>query len=154
MIKVLFICHGNICRSPMAEFMFKDMTARRGMAERFEIASAATSREEIGNDIHRGTKGILEREGIPYCRRRARQVTKADYDNFDYLIIMDEENRRGLGRIIPADPENKIHKMMEYAGEDRDVADPWYTGNFDETFKDVDKGCRGLLEYLRREGRI
>ena len=81
-------------------------------------------------------------------------MTRADYDNFDYLIIMDEENRRGLGRIIPEDPENKIHKLMEYAGEDRDVADPWYTGNFGETFKDIDKGCRGFLEYLRREDRI
>ena len=81
-------------------------------------------------------------------------MTRADYDNFDYLIIMDEENRRGLGRIIPEDPENKIHKLMEYAGEDRDVADPWYTGNFDVTYKDIDKGCRGFLEYLRREGRI
>lgn len=154
MIRILFVCHGNICRSPMAEFMFKDMAARRGMAENFYIESAATSREEIGNDIHRGTRGILEREGIPYCRRRARQVTRADYDYFDYLIIMDEENRRGLSRIIPADPENKIHKLMEYAGEDRDVADPWYTGNFDVTYKDIDKGCRGFLEYLRREGRI
>ena len=86
MTRILFICHGNICRSPMAEFMFKDMAARRGMAENFYIESAATSREEIGNDIHRGTRGILDREGIPYCRRRARQVTRADYDNFDYLI--------------------------------------------------------------------
>ncbi len=154
MIRILFICHGNICRSPMAEFMMKDFLSSKGAAEDFYVESAATSREEIGNDIHRGTRGILEREGIPYCRRGARQVTRADYDNFDYLIIMDEENRRGLGRIIPEDPENKIHKLMEYAGEDRDVADPWYTGNFDETFKDIDKGCRGLLEYLRREGRI
>ena len=154
MIRILFICHGNICRSPMAEFLFKDMALRRSMAGDFYVESAATSREEIGNDIHRGTRGILEREGIPYCRRRARQAKGSDYDNFDYLIIMDEENRIGLSRIIPADPENKIHKLMEYAGENRDVADPWYTGNFDETFKDIDKGCRGFLEYLRREGRI
>ncbi len=154
MIKILFVCHGNICRSPMAEFMMKDFLSSSGAAGNFYIESAATSREEIGNDIHRGTRGILDREGIPYCRRRARQVTRADYDNFDYLIIMDEENRRGLSRIIPADPENKIHKLMEYAGEDRDVADPWYTGNFDVTYKDIDKGCRGFLEYLRREGRI
>lgn len=154
MTKILFICHGNICRSPMAEFMMKDFLSSKGAAGNFYVESAATSREEIGNDIHRGTRGILDREGIPYCRRRARQVTRADYDNFDYLIIMDEENRRGLSRIIPADPENKIHKLMEYAGEDRDVADPWYTGNFDVTYKDIDKGCRGFLEYLRREGRI
>lgn len=154
MIKILFICHGNICRSPMAEFMMKDFLSSKGAAGNFYVESAATSREEIGNDIHRGTRGILDREGIPYCRRRARQVTRADYDYFDYLIIMDEENRRGLSRIIPADPENKIHKLMEYAGEDRDVADPWYTGNFDVTYKDIDKGCRGFLEYLRREGRI
>ena len=154
MIRVLFICHGNICRSPMAEFVFLNLVKKAGCESEFEIDSAATSREEIGNDIHRGTRGILDREGIPYCRRRARQVTRADYDNFDYLIIMDEENRRGLSRIIPADPENKIHKLMEYAGEDRDVADPWYTGDFEETFKDIDKGCRGLLEHLKREGRI
>ena len=94
----------------------RDLVEQAGLEAQFQIASAATSREEIGNDIHRGTRGILEREGIPYCRRRARQVTRADYDNFDYLIIMDEENRRGLGRIIPEDPENKIHKLMEYAG--------------------------------------
>ena len=152
MIKLLFVCHGNICRSPMAQYIFAQRAAARGIA--CVTDSAATSREEIGNDIHRGTSGILDREGIPYCRRRARQVTRADYDNFDYLIIMDEENRRGLGRIILEDPENKIHKLMEYAGEDRDVADPWYTGDFEETFKDIDKGCRGLLEHLKREGRI
>ena len=109
MIKILFVCHGNICRSPMAEFMLKDMVARKGLQHQFHIESAATSREEIGNDIHRGTKAKLREAGIPFERRGARQVTPGDYDDFDYLIVMDQENIRGLGRIIKQDPENKIY---------------------------------------------
>lgn len=148
MIKILFICHGNICRSPMAEYVMKDMVRKAGREEAFEIASAATSREEIGNDIHRGTKAKLQEVGIPFERRRARQVTRADYEAYDYLILMDRENKRGLARIINADPENKIHMLLSFAGKDRDIADPWYTGNFDETYADIMEGCQAFLSWL------
>ncbi len=151
MIKVLFVCHGNICRSPMAEYVMKDMVRKAGREAEFYIESAATSREEIGNDIHRGTKAKLREMGIPFERRSARQVTKQDYEDFDYLILMDRENRRGLSRIISGDPENKVHMLLEFAGKDRDIAAPWYTGNFDETFDDVAEGCRAFLAWLRRD---
>lgn len=151
MIKVLFVCHGNIYRSPMAEYVMKDMVRKAGREAEFYIESAATSREEIGNDIHRGTKAKLREMGIPFERRSARQVTKQDYEDFDYLILMDRENRRGLSRIISGDPENKVHMLLEFAGKDRDIAAPWYTGNFDETFDDVAEGCRAFLAWLRRD---
>lgn len=148
MIKILFICHGNICRSTMAEFVFKDMVAKEGWADQFYIESAATSREEIGNDTHPGTKRKLTKVGIPYTKRKARQVTKQDYDTYDYLIIMDQENQRGLNRIIGADSDKKVFKLLDFAGQNRDIADPWYTGNFDETYDDVVEGCQALLEKL------
>ncbi len=148
MTKILFICHGNICRSPMAEFVFKDMVRRAGREAEFYIESAATSREEIGNDVHRGTKAKLREQGIAFERRHARQVTRKDYEDFDYLILMDRENKRGLSRIISADPAGKVHMLLEFAGKDRDIADPWYTGNFDETYDDVVEGCRAFLAYL------
>lgn len=148
MIKILFICHGNICRSPMAEFMMKDMIARRGLQHQFHIQSAATSREEIGNDIHRGTKAKLREVGITFERRSARQITPKDYDDFDYLIVMDQENIRGLRRIIKEDPDQKVYKLLAFAGLDRDIADPWYTGNFDDTYNDILKGLQGLLKWL------
>ena len=144
MIKILFICHGNICRSPMAEYVMKDMVRKAGCEAEFEIASAATSREEIGNDIHRGTKAKLREQGIAFEKRQARQVTKKDYEEFDYLILMDRENKRGLSRIISADPYNKVHMLLGFAGKDRDIADPWYTGNFDETYEDVVAGCQAF----------
>lgn len=148
MTKVLFICHGNICRSTMVEFVFKDMVAKAGLGDCFYIKSAATSREEIGNDTHYGTKRKLDEVGIPYTKRKARQVTKQDYIDFDYLIIMDQENRRGLNRIINGDPEGKVFKLLDFAGLDRDIADPWYTGNFDDTYDDIVLGCEALLQKL------
>lgn len=148
MIKVLFVCHGNICRSTMAEFLMKDMVRKAGREADFHIESAATSREEIGNDIHRGTKAKLREAGVPFTRHEARQVTKADYENFDYLIVMDEENIRGLFRIIDGDPEHKVCKLLEFAGKDRDIADPWYTGNFDDTYEDIMEGLTAFLKKL------
>lgn len=149
MIKVLFLCHGNICRSTMSEFVMKDMLRKAGVEDRFHIESAATSSEEIGNDTHLGTKRKLMEVGVPFTKRRARQVTKDDYYEYDYLIIMDEENRRGLNRIIGGDPEEKVHKLLGFAGKDRDIADPWYTGNFDDTYDDIVEGLNCFMEYLK-----
>jgi protein-tyrosine phosphatase len=150
MKKILMICHGNICRSTMAEFVMKDLVAKAGREHEFYIESAATSREEIGNDTHPGTKRKLTQMGVPFTRRRARQVTKADYDEFDYLVIMDQNNYRNLFRIIGDDPENKVCKLLEFAGKSGDIADPWYTGNFDETWNDVLEGCQAMLEELTK----
>lgn len=149
MIKILFICHGNICRSPMAEFVLKHLTAQSGLTSEIHIASAATSTEEIGNDIHRGTRRKLTQMKIPFSPRRARQVTKADYDEYDYLIVMDGNNLRNLRRIIGEDRENKVYKLLDFTErKGQDIADPWYTGNFDETYDDVLEGCEGLIRYL------
>ena len=151
MTKILFICLGNICRSPMAEFAMKDLVRRKGEADRFEIASCATSREEIGNDIHYGTRRILESAGIPFTRRSAVQLTRADYDKWDLLIAMDTGNLRGIERITGGDPENKVHLLLEYAGENRSIADPWYTGDFNVTYRDVRRGCEALYETLQKQ---
>lgn len=148
MTKILFVCHGNICRSTMAQFVFQHMVNEAGLDARFEIDSAATNREEIGSNVHHGTRRKLREEGIPCGDHSARQVTRADYDYYDLLIIMDRENRRGIRRLIPDDPEDKIHMLLEYTGEDRDVADPWYTGDFDTTYDDISRGLRALLESL------
>lgn len=154
MIKILFICHGNICRSPMAEYMLKDMVRRKGLGSRFEIASAATSREEIGNDVHRGTRRKLAEAGIACPGRQARQVTRADYDTYDYLFIMDENNRRNLLRILGSDPARKVHGMLDWSERPRDIADPWYTGNYDVTFDDIKEGCEAILRRLEEEGAL
>ena len=148
MIKVLFICHGNICRSTMAEFVFRDMVRRAGREDEFYIESAATSREEIGNDTHPGTKGKLRENGIPFEQHYARQITKADYGKLDYLIGMDDANVRNIQKICGGDPQHKITKLLDHAGSNRSIADPWYTGNFDETYDDVIEGCEALLEEL------
>ena len=145
------ICHGNICRSTMAEFVMKDMVRKAGLEDCYYIESAATSREEIGNDTHPGTKRKLTEVGIPFTKRRARQVTKAEYDEYDYLVIMDQNNYRNLFRIIGDDPDNKVYKLLDFAGKDRDIADPWYTGNFDETYDDVVDGCQALLNHLENK---
>ena len=152
MKKVLFVCLGNICRSPMAEFVFKDMVAKRGLADEFYIESCATSTEEIwngvGNPVYPPAKRELAKHGISCEGKRARQITKEDYDKFDILLCMDDSNMRNIKWIIPSDPQHKIHKLMKFAGTDASVADPWYTGDFETTYNDVLKGCEGLMEYL------
>ncbi len=144
MIKILFICHGNICRSTMAQSIFAHLARGRS----YGIDSAATSREEIGNPPHPGTVRKLREMGIPCIPHQARQITPADYRNFDYILAMDSQNVRNLHRLLGGDPEGKIHKLLSFAGMQRDIADPWYTGNFDETYEDVVTGCRALLAYL------
>lgn len=148
MTKILFICHGNICRSPMAEFVLKDMLRKQGLGDKYQVDSAATSREELGNNIHHGTRRKLNSVGIPVEDRHARQITKIDYDNYDLLIAMDENNIRNIRRMIPENPKDKIHKLLDYSLSPRDIADPWYTGNFDITYDDIVEGCRALIEYL------
>lgn len=151
MTKILFICHGNICRSTMAQYVFQYYVDEAGLSDCFEIDSAATSREEIGNGPHRGTVRKMKEVGIPVLPHRARQVTKEDYEYYDLLIIMDQENLWGIRRIIKDDPEEKIHLLLEYTDESRDVADPWYTGDFDATYRDVSRGCRALFKQLTSE---
>lgn len=151
MHKILMICHGNICRSTMAEMVLKDMVRKRGVENQFFIDSAATSREEIGNGVHHGTRRKLAEVGIPCDDHRAKQVTKGDYEEFDYLILMDENNMRNIKRIIPSDPDGKISKLLQWAGREDSIADPWYTGNFDETYDDVVEGCEGLLKHILGE---
>ena len=148
MIKILFVCHGNICRSTMAQFVFQDMVNKLNLTDQFIIDSRATSTEEIGNPPHRGTVNKLKEVGIPLIPHRAKQITLKDYDKFDYIIGMDEWNMRNLNRMLNGDPEGKVYKFLTFAGSDRDIADPWYTGNFDATYNDVVEGCKGLLEFL------
>ena len=152
MIKVLFVCHGNICRSTLAQSMFQDMVNKRGLADRFYIDSAATSTEEIGNGPHYGTIGKLREVGIPLVPHRARQMTRADYNNFDYLIGMDSYNIRNMTRIAGGDPDGKIYLMLSFAGSTRSIADPWYTGNFDETYDDLVEGLGAFMKYLQNKG--
>ena len=148
MIKVLFVCTGNICRSTMAEYVFKDMVKKAGREQEFYIDSAGTSREEEGNGVHYGTREKLRQQGIPCGNHRARQMTRKDYEKFDYLIGMDDGNIRGMRRIAGGDPDGKIYKLLEFSGSSRNIADPWYTGNFDATWADVTEGLEGLKQKL------
>lgn len=148
MVKILFVCHGNICRSPMAEFVFIEMVRKRNRAYPIQAASAATSTEEIGRDIHPGTKSVLRMHGISFSKRAARQMAKEDYRTYDWLIGMDRTNLNAMQRIAQGDPEGKMRLLLSFAGEMREVADPWYTGDFETTYRDVTKGCAALLDWL------
>ena len=145
-MKILFVCHGNICRSPMAEFILKALVRARGLDDQYHIESAAVSTEEIGNPIYPPAKRCLRQHGVPFDEgKRARQVRPEDYGRFDRIICMDSSNLRLIRRIIPGDPQGKIHLLMSYTGTGRDVADPWYTGDFEQTFQDLLEGCEAML---------
>ena len=148
MIKVLFICHGNICRSTMAQFVFADLVKRRHVDHLFIIDSAATSREEIGNPPHHGTVRKCREKGVPVLTHYATQLTRADYDNYDYLIGMDSANFRNISRLAGAENSHKVHLLLDYTNRPGSVADPWYTGDFQETYEDVMVGCEALLKLL------
>ncbi len=154
MIKILFVCHGNICRSPLSQSVFQHMVNEMGLEELFLIDSSATSTEEIGNSPHRGTVNKLREQGIPLVPHRAKQITSWEYDEFDYIIGMDNWNMKNLNRMFGGDSEGKLYKLLTFAGSDRDIADPWYTGNFDDTYNDVVEGCEGLMRYLKERGEI
>ena len=148
MKKILFVCHGNICRSPMAEFVMKHLVREAGLADKILVESKALHRDEIGNDTHRGTREVLRAHNIPFEKRRATLMTAADYSAFDIIIGMDTENMNDLDRLTGGDPDRKVRRLLSYSGEERDVADPWYTGNFEVTYRDVDAGCHALLKEL------
>ena len=148
MTRILFVCHGNICRSTMAQFVMEDLVRRAGRADEFVIDSAATSSEELGNPPHHGTVAKLRAEGVPVGRHRARRVRRDEYDSWDHIVYMDAENAWGLSRILGSDPDGKVSRLLDWTGRGRDVADPWYTGDFDATYRDVLDGCRALLAAL------
>ncbi len=148
MHKILFVCHGNICRSPLAQSILTHQVKTLGLGHQFYIDSMATSTEEIGNPPHHGTVRKLHQQGIPLVPHRAKQITPQDYETFDYILAMDSYNVRNLHRILGGDPEGKIHKLLAFCGTNEDIADPWYTGNFDATYEDTWEGCWGFLRFL------
>ena len=156
MIKVLFVCHGNICRSPMAEFVFKDMVKKRGLEREFHIESRATHTDEIwngqGSPVYPPAKAKLAEVGISCKGKTAQLLAQSDYDDYDFIIGMDSENARWMPRILGGDPEGKISLLKDYTSHPRSVADPWYTGNFEATYSDVVEGCDGFLLYLKERG--
>ena len=154
MIKILFICHGNICRSPMAEFILKDMVKKRGIAERFYIASAATSSEEVGNPVYPPAVRKLREHGLDPAGKTARRMTREDYGKYDYLLAAEQYNIHNILRITDGDAEGKIHRLLDFSDRPRDIADPWYTGDFTAAWNDIVEGCQAFLAYLEREGRL
>ncbi len=154
MIKVLFVCLGNICRSPMAECLFKNIVKKEGIEEKFYIDSAATSTEEIGNPIHYGTKNKLKQMNIECGDHIARKMTKQDYEKFDYIIGMEETNITNIKKIVGKDKENKIFKLLDFSNNPRDIADPWYTGDFDKTYENILEGLEGFMKYLKKRHAI
>jgi protein-tyrosine phosphatase len=154
MIKVLFICHGNICRSPMAELLFKEYVKEKGKEKYFLIDSAATSLEEIGNPVHYGTRKILDSLNIDYSHNRAKQITLDMYKSFDYIIIMDEYNRYNITRRLGNAYSDKVHRLLDYTNNPKDIADPWYTGDFNLTYKEIKIGLEAFYKYLDESGLI
>ena len=152
MYNIMFVCYGNICRSPMALMIFKDMVIKNNKRYMFSCCSRATSMEELGNDIYPAAKRKLEEKGIYVEKHMAIQFKKDDYDKYDYIIVMEERNRRDLLRIIGNDVDNKIHLLMEYTDNCKDIDDPWYTRDFDLCYKEINEGCMGLYEYLLNKG--
>ena len=150
MTKIMFVCHGNICRSPMAEFIMKKLVREENLESEFVISSSATSTEEIGNPVYPPAREELKRHGISCAGKYAVQLKKSDYEKYDLFLVMDSNNLRNIRRIFSADPQNKIHKLLEYAGRNDDVDDPWYTRRFDVAYNDIYEGCQGLLESLTR----
>ena len=148
--KILFVCHGNICRSPMAEFVMKHLVEEKGLQDQFEIESAATSTEELGNPVYPPARRKLAEHGIGCQGKTARQMTRDDYRHFDYVIVMDRNNVRNLHRLLGGDPDQKIRLLMDYTRRPGQVADPWYTGDFEATWIDVLEGCEGLLESIMK----
>ena len=148
MKRILFVCHGNICRSPMAEFVMKDLVKKAGREQEFYIESAATSTEELGNPVYPPARQKLAEHGLSCKGKTARQMTRRDYGEFDLLVGMDTWNIRNMERISGGDPQHKIHRLLDYTRRPGDVADPWYTGNFEATWRDVSEGCQALLEEL------
>ena len=151
MIKVMFVCHGNICRSPMAEFIMKKLVADAGLSDRFLIASSATSTEELGNPVYPPARSELAKHGIGCSGKTAVQLRKSDYDRYDYFIGMDTANIRNMNRIFSSDKDSRIYKLMTFAGSGRDVSDPWYSRNFAAAYTDIENGCKGLLKKLMEE---
>ncbi len=151
MIKIMFVCHGNVCRSPMCEFYMKHIVKKAGLEGDIFVSSSATSLEEIGNDTHYGTKAILDKYNIPYTRRKAVRFTYEDYENYDLILLMDKNNLRNIKYIVPSDNDEKIKLLLEFAGDNSSIADPWYTGEFETTYRDVKRGCNALLEYIKDE---
>ena len=155
MFKIMFVCHGNICRSPMAEFIFKDLLEKRGLTDKYYVSSSATSTEEIwngiGNPVYPPAKAELKRHGISCDGKRAVQVTRSDYVNYDLLVVMDSNNMQNIMRIIGSDPNKKVYKLLKFAKVDRDVSDPWYSGDFTTCYNDIFLGCTALLDTLELE---